>query len=169
MKKRTSIALLAILLLSAAPALPRRRAKAGGIEFAFELPSNFKIGRFKRGDVFPDAAVFVESSQLAKNDLNSIPVGDVPTIILNVIDKDHFTFLKTTIPKFDGYRTRIEGREAWKLPGFPGPYGDQLFYYIVPIGMGGRSVEIVANRYYHDNSPTHYDVVVERIIATLAR
>jgi hypothetical protein len=170
-----AIALIGVLLIAATPAPPRRRATAGGIAFSFELPANFQIGRFKRGDVFPDAAVFVESSRLGRHDLDAIPPGEVPEIVLDVMTKDDFTFFRTTIPKFDSYRTTIEGREVWRLPGFPSPYGDRLYFYIVPVGMGGRSAKFVADRFYpgekyaEEGPPTHYDLVIERIIATLAR
>jgi hypothetical protein len=174
MTRRAIVASAALLLLLAAAGAPRRRARVGEIEFSFELPANFQIGRFARGDVLQDAAVLVEREQLGNHPLDAIPVGDVPAIWMNVIRKDQFEFLSTTIPKFDQYRTAIDGRRVWKLPAFPGPYGDQLFYYIVPIGMGGRSLEIGGHRYYFDRdgakgAPSHYDAVIERIIATLAR
>ena len=103
-----------------------------------------------------------------------MPPGEVPAIIFNVITKDRFTFLRSAIPNMEQFRTTIEGREVWKFPAFPGPYGEELYYYVVPIGMGGRSVEIIAQRHYagkyaEHGPPTRYDLVIERIIATLAR
>lgn len=172
--RRRWLAFGALVLLAAGPPVARRRAKAGGIEFSFELPPDFQVGRFTPGDVFPDAAVLVESSQLGNDSPRSIPVGDVPVIILDVKTKDELAFLSRTIPNFESYRTRIAGREVWKLPGFPGAFGDLMFCYLVPIGMGGRSLEIVGHRNYRGaygelGPPTHYDAVIERIIATLAR
>jgi hypothetical protein len=171
---RRWLAFGALVLLAAGSSVTRSRVKAGGIEFSFELPSDFQVGRFTAGDVFPDAAVLVESSQLGDRSPSSIPAGEVPVIFLDVKTKDELAFLRKTIPNFETYCTRIEGREVWKLPAFPGAFGDQMFCYIVPIGMGGRSLEIVGHRHYRGaygevGPPTHYDAVIERIIATLAR
>src|SRR4051812_24665053 len=133
MRRRAFIVFLGLLLIAAAPAASRRRAKVGEIELSFELPSSFEIGRFTPGDVFPDAAVMVEPSQLGSHALSSIPVGDVPVIWIDVVTKEDFAFMKRTIPNFDSYQTTVEGRRVWKLPGFPGPYGEEFFYYLVPI------------------------------------
>jgi hypothetical protein len=148
--------------------------KVRAIDLSFELPADFRIGRFERGDVLPEAAVLIEVTQLGKHSLDAIPVGAVPVIWLDVISKEDLAFLRKNMPAFETYRTRVEGREVWKLPGFPGPYGEGQFCYIVPIGLGGRSVQITGDRHYRagygeQGPPTHYDVAIERIIATLAR
>jgi hypothetical protein len=162
------------LLVYASPAAARRRVKIGAIDLSFELSSNFRIGRFEQVEGFRDAAVLIEATQLGEYSVDAIPVGAVPVIWLDVITKEDVAFLRRNIPAFETYRTKVAGREVWKLPGFPGPYGEGQFCYIVPIGLGGRSVQITGNRYYRagygEQGPaTHYDVDIERVIATLAR
>ena len=63
----------------------------------------------------------------------------------------------------------------YRLPGYPGPYGDQAFYYLIPISEK-RIVEAAAHRYYFRsgkkemsaNPPgTDYGAVIESILKSL--
>lgn len=60
----------------------------------------------------------------------------------------------------------IGPREAYVLPAFPGPYGDHMFYYLVPL-KDGSILEIYAPKTDEENKPTHYDQVIRRLIESL--
>ena len=64
-------------------------------------------------------------------------------------------------------RRRWGGRTVYKLPGYPGPYGDTAFYYLLPLG-DDLVVELFAHRRHMDQARTDtgYDRVIEGIIAT---
>ncbi len=65
------------------------------------------------------------------------------------------------------WETTVGGRRVYKLPGYPGPYGDEAFYYLLPLG-DELVVEIFAHRRHMDQAraATGYDRVIEGMIPT---
>ncbi len=134
-----------------------------------------------------NAIVLVESEQatLFQNSpkafsVDSIPVGDVPVITIKpittsadfyrsvYIDREFFSELKFS----SDYKTKkiqIGNYQVTKLPGYPGPYGDAGYYYLLPISddliiefMAPRE-KILTNT---EMTESHYDKVIEDIIST---
>jgi hypothetical protein len=142
----------------------------------FRYPGSFLIGRFAEERLppgvdaqgfespFRDAVVLIEPGQLGDYPLDAIPVGDIPTISLQWVKNRIILSLLR-----EGMEMMIGGRRAFRFPGYPGPYGDQLHYYVVEMGPG-EYVEIMAHRLYFrdaETGETAYDDVIEEIIASL--
>ncbi|MEX1117698.1 MAG: hypothetical protein WEB60_02795 [Terrimicrobiaceae bacterium] len=71
------------------------------------------------------------------------------------------------------YKKQIGSHAVVVLPGFPGPYGEDAFFYIVPRG-DNTSIGIIAPRILSkrgvslkDRPPSGMDSIVEGLIATL--
>ena len=152
----------------------------------FKYSSQFLIGKYQKEaspkagkgsgieSSFNNAIVLVEPKQLRGFPLMAIPVGEVPTISLNLQTGRQATFTKRHFFK-ENYKTTIGNRTIYRLPGYPGPYGDQAFYYLVS-ATTGKVLEIIAHRYYFRDDPigrnedlpkTNYDSVIEDIIRSL--
>ncbi len=151
----------------------------------FQYSNKFKIGEFKKENIsksqaeigikspFNNAIVLIEKSEMKGINIDSIPVGERPTISINLQTGFQASF---TIEKFckDEFKTTIGKYTVFKLPGYPGPYGDQAFYYIIPLSKD-KNIEFMAHRYYWKESKgvdgqypkTHYDKEIESIIKTL--
>jgi hypothetical protein len=147
-----------------------------GIEFSY--PEKMVIGRYLPEEYFENHIVLVEPSVLGNIDPGSIPVGQIPIISLNIqrdekvlfSDEDFKRFRKfNEIQKFD-----IGEFEVYKLPGYPGPYGIDAFYYLMQLS-NSNVLEIYAHKHYfktgiEDNQNlknTHYDIIIEKIIGTI--
>jgi hypothetical protein len=189
--KSLIIAVAVILMLfghtSAFAGSPTKNVPRLGIQF--DLPNNFIVGRFKAEKLpeslaeqgfeaaFKNAAVLVEpgelqtpSGQVFRSD--EIPVGDIPVIWLDRLRGNKARFMKAMLK--EGEKKSIGGHVVYQLPGFPGPYGDSAFYYILPVD-GGDVLEFGAHKFYfrgvhpksEDPAQTHYDRIIEQVIATL--
>lgn len=148
-----------------------------GIEFKY--PDRFQIGSYAKVELaiempFNNAVVLVESKQLQDFQLNSIPVGEVPTISLNIPSGSRASAMEELFFKTD-FKTQIGGFTVYKLPGIPGPYGDQAFYYLVSL-PDHKVLEVMAHRYYFrekgsasqgGHPRTNYDKDIEELIRTL--
>jgi hypothetical protein len=155
-----------------------------GIEFRY--PSRFLIGKYKKEELiermkgldidssFNNAIVLIEPKQLREFPLMEIPVGEVPTISFNLLRGTRASFAKRQFFK-EVYKVSIGNRTVYRLPGYPGPYGDQAFYYLVPAEMHDV-LEIIAHRYYFRDDPigridklpkTNYDTVIENIVRSM--
>jgi hypothetical protein len=160
-------------------------SRALGIHFSY--PSEFVVGRFdSTHDLtghFRKMIVLVDPHELGDYSRNAIPVGDLPTIAIGVESDTAGIVLKPftdidIVRKFfsvdlrdQEFKKTIGVNTAYRLPGYPGPYGEALYYYLVPLA-DGRYVELTAHRYFfrkRRDSPTEtlYDNVIEKIIATL--
>ncbi len=172
--------------------------------FEFKYPQSFLVGKFEpevspSSNVPPDiqeklsdlslnnAIVLVESEQVAlfQNSpkafsVDSIPIGDVPTISIkpittsagfyrrSYIDREFFSESKFS----SDYKTKkiqIGDYQVTKLPGYPGPYGDAGYYYLLPISEN-LIIEFTATREKiltnTEMTESHYDKVIEDIIST---
>lgn len=185
------IAVAVVLMLfghtSAFAGSPTKIVPRLGIQF--DLPDSFIMGRFKEDKLpeslaeqgyeapFKNAAVLVEpgelqtpSGQVFRSD--EIPVGDIPVIWLDRLRGDKARFMKAMLR--EGEKKSIGGHAVYQLPGFPGPYGDSVFYYLLPVD-GGDVLEFGAHKFYFrgvhpksgDPAQTHYDRTIEQVIATL--
>lgn len=148
-----------------------------GIEFKY--PDRFQIGSYAKVELaiempFNNAVVLVEPKQLRDFPLNSIPVGEVPTISLNIPTRSRALAMEELFFKTD-FKTQIGKYTVYKFPGSPGPYGDQAFYYLVSLHEH-NVLEIMAHRYYFrekgsapqgGHPKTHYDKDIEELIRTL--
>lgn len=147
----------------------------------FSAPDSFLVGRFAPQELpaaaaeagldppFVGAVVLVEPRVLERSgfSLDSIPVGEIPVIW---IDRSDLTLaIASRIMQPETTFTVAVGT-VHRLPGFPGPYGDQAHYYLIEPG-DGRPIEVGAHRYrFRDGDPpppTGYDRVIEAILPTI--
>jgi len=177
---------MALVTLGAAPSGPLRTVDSAALGLSFSYPAGFQVGRYKEEVLpqkvkdagiespFKNAIVLVEPGQLGKYVAEAIPLGAVPTISVDLRTGFKAKILRDDFCK-DEYKVTLGKRLAYRLPGAPGPYGDQAFYYLVPAAAGSL-VEIEAHRLYFSDqvktasgghAETHYDRVIETIIKSL--
>jgi hypothetical protein len=156
------------------------RSAEWGLEFTY--PDGFAEGRYKDGltpeqrarrreagrdSPFADAIVLVEPWRLGtRAALDAVPVGDVVTITVIPVRGQKADFSRRHLFRKE-WETTIDGRTVYRLPGYPAPYGDALFYYLLPLG-DDLVVELFGHRRHldHARTETGYDRVIEGIIAT---
>jgi hypothetical protein len=98
------------------------------------------------------------------------PDGRPPMIAIKLLDPlESSVFL---LEAKEEWRTTIGPHAVYKFPAYPGPFGEASHCYLVPT-EGKRAFLIVAHRnHLRDDHTwgevTHYDWVIERIIATMA-
>jgi len=137
----------------------------------FEYPSNFIVGRYRPEPEFENTIAVVEPKVLGRLDSQNIPVGEIPviSIALQAGGDARFTLRELCRPEF---KTKIGKFTVYRLPGFPGPYGDQAYCYYVRLSFR-RVLEVVAHRFYFNEGATgkpeetHFDDVIEDMIRSL--
>jgi hypothetical protein len=153
-----------------APLLPQQvRIREFGVRFS--IPGDFVSGRFEARGVgwFDDAAVFVERGLAQGIDPQRIPTGGaVPGIMIMRMDARLRAVFDPVLD--ESWKTRLGPHEVYKLPGAPGPSGEEAHCYLLKRGDGGLLVW--AHRMHPrdaagERAVTHYDWVAERIIATM--
>jgi hypothetical protein len=158
----------------------------------FKYPAKFLIGSYKAEIIepseeekasgqkidsvfFKNNIVLIEPDELRERDINSIPVGEVATISLDLKQGPESQFYKENFFR-EEWKKKIGEHTVYRLPGAPGPYGDSAFYYLVMVDKG--ILEISAHegylrdvdKYVKEGKPlpsTHYDKDIELIIASL--
>ena len=111
-------------------------------------------------------------------DLAAVPLGEVPAIMLEhhpafpATDTEEGGLLETCAASVPVQH--IGECEAYELPGFPGPYGESAFCWIVPLPDGWLIIH--APRFFEPDAdddpdaaprPTGYDREIRRILETL--
>ena len=143
-----------------------------GIEFQY--PDSFLIGRYTPEDSkIPDDGqiVLVERSLLHDIAVAELPIGELSTIaITRHRGREARFYLSFILPD---YVHRIGSYNVAKLPGFPGPYGESAYYYILV-----RSDTLIFDFVGHktrfnliagiSGDTSGYDVVIENIISSFA-
>lgn len=180
-----------------AEALIYRNEKFG---FEFQYPASFVIGAYKtetrlldegsreklrmlgedpeeRERPFQDAVVLVEPALLGDTPVTEIPVGEVSTIMVYPRTGNKARFYKRLYEgseSIKGQRIAIGPYDVAKFPGAPGPYGENAFYYLLPLS-DELVVEFSAHRQRFSNLSKHertegetwYDDIIEQIISTV--
>ena len=109
----------------------------------------------------------MEPSRLgARAPLDALPVGEVAAITVIPARGQKADFDRRHLFRTE-WETTIAGRTVYRLPGYPAPYGDTMFYYLLPLG-DDLVIEVFAHRRHMDQAraETGYDRVIEGIIAT---
>jgi hypothetical protein len=168
----------AVVAATAAPRL--YRSTEWGFEFSY--PDTLAVGRYKDRTTpeqeqrmretglenpFKHAIALVEPGRLGtRGTLQSIPVGEVATVTVTPTRGHKADFLRRQFFRKE-WETAVGGRLVYKLPGFPGPYGDAAFYYLLPV-RDDLVVELFAHKKHLDpaRADTGYDQVIEGIIAS---
>jgi hypothetical protein len=153
----------------AAPVLPKQvRTRAFGVRFS--IPGDFVAGRFEptRSHLLNGAVVFVETRLAQGIDVQRIPPGEVPVVIVMRLDAQDTRIYDAILD--ESWKTRIGPHQVYKLPGYPGPFGEEAHCYLMKRGDGG--IVVYAHRMHPrdaagERAPTHYDWVAEGIIATM--
>ena len=149
----------------------------------FNYPGKFSVGHYRiQGEAeqegFGDNLVLLENSQKGQFSLDAIPIGDVPTISIKVLHGSEVKFARALI--FELHKRQVNSKKwgshtVHVFPGYPGPFGDQAFYYLIPWG-DDKLIEITAHRYYFQGVPekstesfanTEYDLVIQSVVKTL--
>lgn len=156
------------------------RSAQWGFEFAY--PDLFAVGRYKntltpeleaklretgQEPPFTHAIALVEPSRLgARAPLDALPVGEIAAITVTPARGQKADFYRRQFFRKE-WETTIAGRTVYRLPGYPGPYGAEAFYYLLPL-REDLVVEIFAHRRHMDQARTDtgYDRVIESMIAT---
>ena len=182
MRARLAPALLLTLLTAAlaAAATHTYRSAEWGFEFAYSDP--LVVGRYKdqttpemearmrevgQESPWKHAIALVEPARLGtRGTLDAIPVGEVASITVTPARGQKADFLRRHFLR-DQWKTTVGGREVYRLPGYPGPYGDAAFYYLMP-ARDDLVIELVAHKRHLDpaRTETGYDRVIEGIIAS---
>jgi hypothetical protein len=167
-----------LLAVQASPADLRYESKTLGLRF--QIPPTFVTGRpaelpgtkemveemAKRGMKYdPDQEEsLIERRWAAGQDLKALR-RDVPQITLKRQRGSDAEFSRKLAMK-DQFRQKIGPWEAYVLPGHPIPYGDHLFYSMIPL-KDGSVLEIFAHKTDLKGQPTHYDEVIRKLIESL--
>ena len=146
----------------------------------FEYPERFVVGRFQKEELLPsmkiknyqspfeNAVVLVELDQLMKFSAEKIPLGEIPVIWVDRMRDKKSRFMKSLLK--EGHKKNIGAHEVYQLPGYPGPYGDAVYYYLLPLANGDL-LEFGAHKLFFRNADpppaTDYDQIIEKIITTL--
>jgi len=156
------------------------RSAEWGFEFAY--PDTLTVGRYKDQmtpeqearmretgleNPFKHAIPLVEPGRLGtRGTLQAIPVGEVATVTVTPTRGQKADFLRRQFFRKE-WETTVGGRPVYKLPGFPGPYGDAAFYYLMPL-RDDLIIELFAQKKHLDGARTDtgYDRVIEGIIAS---
>lgn len=166
--------------------------------FEFRYPQDFLVGKYKSentpaDNVSPDiqnklsdlssnnAIVLVGSDQVAlfsktpkSFSIDSIPIGKVPDISIKPITTSADFYRRNFIESdktWEGKEIKIGEYVVTKLPGYPGPYGDSVYYYLLPISDNlivefvGFKEKILTNT---TMTESHYDKIIEDIISTFS-
>lgn len=180
--------LAAVVLLAAASvgllaaASKTYRSAEWGFEFAY--PDQFAAGRYRdtttperearlretgQEPPFKHAIALVEPSRLgSRAPLDALPVGEIATVTITPARGHKADFFRRQFFRKE-FETIVAGRTVYRLPGYPGPYGDTMFYYLLPL-RDDLVVEIFAHRRHMDPAgiDTGYDRVIEGMIATFS-
>lgn len=147
----------------------------------FEYPARFTVGRYDatadRTGFFTPGIVLIEKSRLGDADPQALKIGiEAITIIpLNMKDSTFWRSLGAVDAGFwkdskvKPQKVTIGPHEATRLPGFPGPYGDNAYVYLVE-RPDGTIVLLMALKQFVDDArtPTGYDKTIEGIIKTMS-
>jgi hypothetical protein len=182
---RRAASLAALLLLVASVSLASaasRVYRSAEWGFAFSYPDTLAVGRYKDQTTpeqearmretglenpFKHAIPLVEPGRLgARGTLQAIPVGEVATVTVTPTRGQKADFLRRQFFRKE-WETTVGGRLVYKLPGFPGPYGDAAFYYLLPV-RDDLVIELFAHKKHLDpaRTDTGYDRVIEGIIGS---
>jgi hypothetical protein len=157
------------------------RSAEWGFEFAY--PDSLVVGRYKdtttpemearmrelgQESPWKHAIALIEPSRIGTRSgpLDAINVGEVATVRVTPTRGQKADFLRHQFFRTE-WKITVGGRDVYKLPGFPGPYGDAAFYYLMPV-RDDLVIELVAHRKHLDaaRTDTGYDGVIEGIIAS---
>jgi len=185
MSRRAARLAAAALLVAVAAGLVAAASKTyrsteWGFEFSY--PDQFAAGRYRettspealarlretgQESPFAHAIALVEPARLgARAPLDALPVGEIAAITITPARGQKADFYRRHFFRAQ-WETTIAGRTIYRLPGYPGPYGAEAFYYLLPL-RDDLVVEIFAHRRHMDQARTDtgYDRVIESMIAT---
>jgi len=160
------------------PPLRYESAKTG---LQFEYPAGFVVGRFDastdRSGFFAPSIVLVEKSRLGGQDPKNLRIGTVAVLIIPLSKKDSkdWKLIGSVNPhiwkeaKEGPKEVKIGPHQAIKLPGFPGPFGENTYVYLLTRPDGRMVIFKAHNRFLdNDRTPTGYDKTIEKIIKTVS-
>lgn len=147
----------------------------------FAYPDSFLVGRFANifGDIssrspsiageaalpLQNAVVLVRPEDLGSYPLDTIPVGEIPVIWF---DKPFGAKAAPRLLPRPDTSYALGALNVVEYPGFPGPYGEEAFYYVVEF-QDGTLLEVAAHRRQVgiSDAATHFDEIIKEILPTL--
>jgi hypothetical protein len=184
-RRTASLAAVLLLVSGAAVAVTAASRVYRSAEWGFEFsyPDTLVVGRYKDQmtpeqeaaplretgleNPFKHAIPLVEPGRLGtRGTLQAIPVGEVATVTVTPTRGHKADFLRRQFFRKD-WELTVAGRTVYKLPGYPGPYGDAAFYYLLS-ARDDLVIELFAHKKHLDpaRTDTGYDRVIEGIIAS---
>ena len=112
-----------------------------------------------------NCVALIEPREIGQQHANAIRMGGVPSISIKRYAGQHADFFRHSLFK-DEFKVHLGTNTAYRLPGAPGPFGDEAFYYLVPL-RSNIVYELSAHKYYMregSRQETHYDRDIETII-----
>ena len=150
----------------------------------FNCSNRFVMGAYKSDEIVQESATvlknagidlsgtnciaLIEPNELGSQAHDEIELGEVASISITRYTGQYAEFHKRNFC-ISNCLVTINGILAYKLPGAPGPFGDELHYYLVPMS-NGDILELSAPRHYlsRDNPElTRYDKDIEAIISSI--
>lgn len=141
-------------------------AESTALQMSFGYPADFVIGRFAPEHTggnrsLGNGIVLLESRYAADRDREKLKPGEVPMILVMRLGLPDMRPMAN-----EAWLTRIGSHDVYKLPAVPAPFGEGMHAYLVK-SDSGRDAMIWAHGKGADGRPTHYDWVIERMIASL--
>lgn len=158
-----------------------KRYESAEKKVRFEYPAEFIAGRYDaaadRTGFFTPGIVLIEKSRLGDADPQALKIGIEAITIIPLSVKDS-TFWRSLGAVDAGFwkefkvkpqKVAIGRHEATRLPGFPGPYGDNAYVYLVERPDETMVLCMALKQFVDDaRTPTGYDKTIEGIIKTMA-
>jgi hypothetical protein len=152
-----------------APMLPKR-VHVPELGIRFSVPGDFIPGRLEPTNSDLDRAVVFVEQRLAPDDPQRIPSGGAVPVIV-ILRQDALGRRVFDMILEESWKTEIGRNKVYKLPAYPGPFGEEAHCYLLP-RPDSTALLLIAHRMHPRDAAgkraiTHYDWVVEGIIASL--
>ncbi len=149
-------------------------------DYELQVPDGFLVGQYEESDadeLFPESAALIqkvaaliEPEFLGDAALEKLPKEDAVTIEVTVWTDRMTELLESYLT--DAHKVKLGEQEAYNLRGFPGPYGDLAFFYVVPLAEK-RLLTFTALRAHVEGElegqATGYDQVIESMLRGMRR
>ena len=149
--------------------LPSPRFGASKLGISFTIPKGFEIQERKQQPWEKNRPEVYMIQSTAH------PDTEYPLDLSICSYNEKYTAMLMSVPwqKKGNFEKTIGSHTVFDFPGFPGPYGENAFFYLVPRG-DGTSIGILAPRFLskrgvslNERPPSGMDSIIEGVIATM--
>lgn len=144
----------------------RRFFQLDALGLRFAVPKAFDaFRRLPEKKDYVDFVVLIEKTLIEDAELGGTDLEYAPAIYVGVAQGKRALILREYFG--EDHLREIGERRVFNPPGRPGPYGDEMFYYLIPVADETMILEVSAHRFFDDDSGTSYNRVVEELIRSL--